>query len=118
MTWIATLLWGANLIFDTVGQLSFKASAAMAVEASGFERWKKMLSDHWIWIGISAFVMEFLFWLAFLSVVPLSQAVLVGSINILAVMAGGRICFGEKLTFRRTAAATLIAAGVALVGWG
>ncbi|HZR47184.1 MAG TPA: EamA family transporter [Candidatus Manganitrophaceae bacterium] len=118
MTWTATLLWVANLFFDTVGQLSFKASATSAEEASGLARWKKMLTNVWIWVGVSAYVMEFLFWLAFLSVVPLSQAVLLGSVNILAVMIGGRIFFGEKLTLRRTAAALLIATGVALVGWG
>lgn len=118
MTWTATLLWVANLFFDTVGQLSFKASATSAREASGVQRWKRMLASGWIWAGILAYVMEFIFWLAFLSVVPLSQAVLLGSVNILAVMIGGRIFFGEQLTLRRTAAAALIATGVALVGWG
>ncbi|HZR47219.1 MAG TPA: EamA family transporter [Candidatus Manganitrophaceae bacterium] len=118
MTWTATLLWVANLFFDTVGQLSFKASATSAEEASGFERWKRMLTNVWIWTGMISYILEFLFWLAFLSVVPLSQAVLLGSVNILAVMIGGRIFFGEKLTLRRITAASLIAAGVALVGWG
>lgn len=118
MSPLATLLWIGNLTFDTAGQLAFKAAATLGEEVGGWARWRLMLQDRWIWIGVSAFVAEFLLWLAFLSIVPLSQAVLVGSVNILAVMAGGRIFFREALTARRTAAALLVAVGVALAGWG
>ena len=63
-------------------------------------------------------VFSVLLWLAVLSLVPLSLAVLVGSIDSLAVSVGGRIVFGEALTLRRTGCISLIAVGVALVGWG
>jgi drug/metabolite transporter (DMT)-like permease len=118
MTPTATLLWMGNILFDTAGHLSFKAAATLAQELGGFKRWAAMLNDRWIWLGLAAFVMEFILWLAFLSLVPLSQAVLVGSVNILAILLGGRIFFGEKLTGGRLAGSLLIAAGVALVGWG
>lgn len=118
MTHLAVLLWIGNILFDTVGQLSFKAAAISPEGVSGFARWRRMLCNRWIWVGVSAYVAEFLLWLAFLSLVPLSQAALVGSVNILAVMFGGRILFAEQLTVWRTAAALLIAFGVALVGWG
>ncbi len=62
--------------------------------------------------------MEFLLGVAFLSLVPLSLAVLVGSVDILAVSIGGRLFFGEALTPRRTFSTILITLGVALVGWG
>jgi drug/metabolite transporter (DMT)-like permease len=114
----AVLFWIGNILFDTVGQLSIKAAAVDPESLSGFARWRRVFGNRWIWVGVSAYVTEFLLWLAFLSLVPLSQAVLVGSVNILAVMLGGRIFFAEKLTPRRTAAALLIAFGVALVGWG
>ena len=117
MSPLATLLWASNLLCDVVGQLSFKAAARTPEEAAGIERWRRMLADRWIWIGVGAFVAEFALWLAFLSIVPLSLAVLVGSADIVAVMAGGKIFFGEALTPRRALAATLIAVGVALVGW-
>lgn len=118
MTHLAMLLWIGNILFDTIGQLSFKAAAISSEGASGFARWRRMLGNRWIWVGVSAYIAEFLLWLAFLSLVPLSQAALVGSVNILAVMFGGWIFFAEKLTAWRTAAALLIASGVALVGWG
>jgi drug/metabolite transporter (DMT)-like permease len=118
MTLTATLLWMGNILFDTAGHLSFKAAATVAQELNGFKRWLAMLNDRWIWLGLAAFVVEFMLWLAFLSLVPLSQAVLVGSVNILAIMAGGRLFFGETLNNRRVAGALVIASGVALVGWG
>ena len=49
-------------------------------------------------------------------IIPLSQAVLVGSINIVVVMLAGRLLFGERLDGLRIAGMSLIAAGVALAG--
>ena len=49
-----------------------------------------MIKGFWVWVGVSAFAAEFLLWLAFLSLVPLSLAVLVGSIDSLSPM--GRSC--------------------------
>lgn len=118
MSPVATALWAANLICDTAGQLSFKAAATVDSEAQGLAHWAAMLKNRWVWVGIAAFVMEFLLWLAFLSLVPLSLAVLVGSVDILAVSIGGRIFFGEALTPRRVVSTILIALGVGLVGWG
>jgi len=119
MTALATLLWILNLICVTAGHLSLKAAATVATpDTHGFARWKAMLADVWVWIGVSAFAAEFLLWLAFLSLVPLSLAILVGSIDSLAVSLGGRIFFHEALTLRRTCSIFLIAVGVALVGWG
>ncbi len=118
MTPVATLFWALNLFFDTLGQLSFKAASIRRGEQEGIAGWRRMLTERWIWIGIGSFAAEFLLWLAFLSLVPLSLAVLVGSVNILTVMIGGRIFFGEALTPRRLGAALLIAAGMIFVGWG
>jgi len=50
--------------------------------------------------------------------VPLWQGVMVACIDILMVMLGGRIFFGERITPPRVAAISLIAIGVLLVGWG
>ena len=77
-----------------------------------------MLRDKWIWLGLLAFAFEFVIWVAFLSLVPLSIGVLLASANLIAIMIGGWILFAEKLTSRRIAAAVLITVGVALVGIG
>lgn len=118
MTALATVLWLSNLICDTVGHLAFKAAAGEGAGERGRARWCAMLASSWIWIGVVFFVANFLFWMAFLSMVPLSVAILVGSVDIFAVSLGGRIFFGEALTRRRMLSSALIAVGVALVGWG
>src|SRR5689334_23330294 len=100
MTPLATSVWVANLFCVTVGHLALKAGASVDPALGTLARWKAMLSDFWVWAGIGAFVAEFLLWLAFLSLVPLSLAVLVGSLDTLAVSIGGKMVFGEALTPR------------------
>jgi drug/metabolite transporter (DMT)-like permease len=75
-----------------------------------------MASRPWLWLGVGCYVAEFLVWLAFLSLVPLSEGVLLGCINIAAVMIAGRLFFAEKLTGLRISGILLITAGVALIG--
>lgn len=118
MTALATLLWGLEFVFSTAEHLAFKAAATAATGEHGLARWIAMAKNVWIWVGVTVFVAQVLSWLAFLSLVPLSLAVLVGSVDILAVSIGGRIFFGEALTPRRVLSAVLITVGVALAGWG
>jgi drug/metabolite transporter (DMT)-like permease len=111
-------LWLANIVLDTFGQLSFKSAASGAGLGVGVARWKAMARRPWIWCGVGCYVGEFLVWLAFLSLLPLSQGVLLGSVNIVAVMIAGRLLFNEKLSPLRTLGILLIAGGVAVVGLG
>ena len=60
--------------------------------------------------------MEFVVWLAMLSLIPLSQAVLIESITIVTVGIGGRLVFRERLDPLRVSGMLLIAVGVALAG--
>ena len=118
MTWQASLFWLANMVCDTVGQLSFKAASLSADDYDGFAHWKRLAQSPYLWLGIAAFVFEFVFWLSFLSLVPLAMGLFVGSANMIAVMVGGRLLFGETITAWRAGAIGLIAVGVMLVGWG
>lgn len=116
MSTTVVVLWLVNILLDTFGQLSFKAAAAQPDLGEGLARWKIMLRRPWIWSGVGCYVGEFLVWLAFLSLVPLSEGVLLGSINIVAVMIAGRFLFAEKFSPLRTLGILLIAGGVAVVG--
>ena len=118
MSTTVAALWLLNILLDTFGQLSFKAAAAGPNLGEGLARWRAMARRPWIWCGIGCYVGEFLVWLAFLSLVTLSEGVLLGSINIVAVMIAGRLLFNEKLSPLRTLGILLIAAGVAVVGLG
>lgn len=109
-------LWSANIVLDTVGQLAFKAAAVGAPKAG--PRWRSLARQPYLWLGLACYVGEFVAWIAFLSLVPLSEGVLLGSINIVAVMIAGRLLFTERLTRMRVCGILLVAAGVALVGVG
>ncbi|HVI56457.1 MAG TPA: EamA family transporter [Luteibacter sp.] len=111
-------LWIANVVLDTGGQLAFKAAAGDDRAGDGLARWRYMLARPWIWTGIGCYVAEFVVWIAFLSLVPLSEGVLLGSINIVAIMIAGRFLFRERLSPLRVTGILLVAAGVAIVGAG
>ena len=111
-------LWFANMATDTVGHTAFKAAACEGQNLSGFAHWKYMASRPWIWVGVFAYVGEFLIWLAFLSQVDLSVGVMLGSFNIVVIMLVGRILFREMLTGWRVAGILLITCGVIVVGLG
>ncbi|KGI77755.1 EamA family transporter [Oleiagrimonas soli] len=111
-------LWLLTVVFDTVGQLSFKAAAGDPEAGDGLARWKHMLARPWLWLGGACYVFEFLAWIAFLTLVPLGRGLLLGCINIVAIMLAGRWLFGERLTRMRVTGILLITIGVALVGAG
>ena len=116
MSGLVVGLWLLNVVLDTVGQLSFKAAAGDPDAGDGIARWRHMAARPWIWLGVAAYVVEFLVWIAFLSLVPLSEGVLLGSINIVVIMLAGRWLFREKLTPLRVTGISLITLGVAVVG--
>ncbi len=111
-----TLLWLINIALDTLGQISFKQGAVAPNDAAGIRFWLNTLNNNWIRTGIACYVVEFLVWLAFLSLVPLSEGVALASINIVTVMIAGRIFLKEPLTRLRLLGIALVASGVAVVG--
>jgi drug/metabolite transporter (DMT)-like permease len=115
---LALTLWLANVLLGTCGQLVFKATAGDKRAGDGLARWRYMFARPWIWVGIGCYVVEFVVWVAFLSLVPLSEGVLLGSVNIVAIMIGGRFLFNERLSPLRLTGVLLVAAGVAIVGAG
>ncbi len=115
MTSTAVILWILNIVLDTTGHLAFKAVATVE-HTTELERWKKMLALPKMWLGIVCFVFEFLAWLALLSLIPLSLALIIGTMNIVAVMLAGKVLFAEQLDGMRIAGMSFIVIGVALAG--
>ncbi len=110
------LLWMLNILSDTVGQLAFKAGTQAERTHEGARYLLEVMRNRWIWLGIGCYLFEFFLWLGFLSLVPLSDGVLLGSINIVAVMLAGRVFFGERLIPYKLVGIALVSGGVALVG--
>ena len=118
MSEVVVFLWLTNILLDTAGQLSFKAAAADGHAGELAGRWRHMLKCRWLWVGIICYVFEFVLWIAFLSMVPLGRGVLLGSINIVAIMLAGRYLFHERLGAWHYAGIGLVTVGVAIVGSG
>ena len=117
MTWLMITLWIANAAFDTIGQIAFKYAATVQQEGqSMLAYWQGLLKNLWLWVGILSYVLEFFLWLAFLTLVPLSQGVLLASLNIITIMLAGRLLFNEKLVPLRIIGITFVLAGVIVVG--
>ncbi|MFZ4834037.1 EamA family transporter [Rouxiella sp. Mn2063] len=116
MSQLTLILWVLNILTDTAGQLAFKAAAQNGVGYSGLAQWRQMMCHPWLWIGMGSYVLEFVVWLAFLSLVPLSLGMMLGSINIVVIMIGGRLFFKEVLSPWSLLGIVLIACGVAVVG--
>lgn len=117
MSSIAILIWVINVTLDTVGHVALKfAAVSNAEETTELGRWKFMLGSLSLWVGIVCFCLEFLVWLAFLSVLSLSQGVLLGAINMVSIVIAGRIIFKEKLDHMRLLGMVLITLGVIFVG--
>lgn len=118
MTPLVIALWIGNVVLDSGGQLAFKAAASESPPGDTAGHWRFMARRPWIWLGIGCYVAEFMAWLAFLSLVPLSDGVMLGSINIVALMLAGRWLFGERLSGLRVAGMLLVCVGVGVVGAG
>jgi drug/metabolite transporter (DMT)-like permease len=118
MSFSAAVLWLINLLLDTTGHLCLKAASKHAHGAEGARYWGHLPRQPALWAGLAAFACEFLAWLAFLTLVPLSTAVMVSCLNLAGVVVGGRLFFQETMTGPRALAVLLIVSGVGLVAWG
>jgi drug/metabolite transporter (DMT)-like permease len=116
MSKLAVCVWVASVLLDSIGRLALKSAAVSSPIDSEWQRWKRMLRSPPLWAGIVCFCLEFIVWLALVSLIPLSQAILIGSINIVVVALAGRVIFRERLDAARISGIALIAIGVALAG--
>lgn len=116
MSNVAVCVWIASVLLDTGGRLALKSAATIGEGELISRRWKLMLRSPALCTGVVCFCLEFVVWLALLSLIPLSQAILIGSINIVVVALAGRVVFRERLDALRIGGITLVTIGVALAG--
>ena len=111
------IFWILNIITDTAGQLAFKAGADDENHHVGLRYFLQILRNKCVIMGIFCYAFEFFLWLGFLSLVPLSDGVLLGSFNIVVILFAGRYFFNEKMTKLKIMGIILITLGVTLVGY-
>lgn len=116
MSTLVLMLWLLNIIADTVGQLSFKAGALTENHYRNLKYYLNILCNRWVLLGIICYIFEFFLWLGFLSIIPLSNGVLLGSFNIVVVTLAGRYFFQETISYQKLLGVILVTAGVIIVG--
>lgn len=118
MTATIAILFALSVVCDVGGQLAFKLGADRLPDArdAGARRFAlRLVGEPWLIFGLAIYAVEFLLWTRILTLVPLSIAFPVASLNILGVTLASRIWLGEAIAPRQYAGAVLVTAGVALV---
>lgn len=107
----------ASVLCDVTGQLCFK-KGARALEGAAGASFFALFLQPWVLAGIAVYAVEIIVWLRILSLVPLSIAFPIASLNYLAITLASRVLLGERVTAHRWAGAALVTAGVVLVAQG
>lgn len=119
MTLAIFALTALTVLLDVVGQLAFKLGLdALPELAGGFNLpgfCRQLLHAPLLWAGIGTYVVEFVTWLAVLSMAPLSLVFPAAALSYCGVVLGGRLVLKEHISPRRWLGTMLITAGVMLV---
>ncbi|MDE2058129.1 MAG: EamA family transporter [candidate division NC10 bacterium] len=103
---------------EAVGQLCFKRAANHAHGSARLSAIRKVFARYeWIGAGIGCFGVEWGFWTIALTLLPVSVAQPMASVELVVVTLLSRSFLKEKVSPRRWAGIGLILAGVCLVGF-
>lgn len=110
----------ASILCDVAGQLCFKAGARKLESAAGRSSSGALalFGEPRVLAGIAIYAVEIVVWIRILSLVPLSVAFPIASLNYLAITLASRLWLGEQVSAHRWAGAALVTAGVVLVAQG
>lgn len=115
---IGVLLVLIAVACEAVGQLCFKQAANHARGSSRFSAVRKAFAkSEWVGAGVGCFGVEWGFWTIALTLLPVSVAQPMASIELVVVALLSRSFLQETVSPRRWAGIGLILAGVCLVGF-
>ena len=110
--------FAASIACDVAGQLCFKRGAHSGDDSGAPASLLAPLMNIWVLGGVAVYAVEIVVWVRILSLVPLSVAFPIASLNFLAITLASRWWLGEAVSVRRWAGAALVTAGVVLVAQG
>lgn len=101
------------MMFDTLGQISFKLSATAAepLEASFDWLWR-IFSHPFVYFAILGYVGAFFTWMTLLRRAPVGPAFAASHLEVVTVMIASVIIFGETISFAHFTGALFIVAGI------
>lgn len=105
--------FGILLLFDTLGQTSFKLAAIAAEPLEmGIEWIIRVFTNPWIYVAIIAYIATFFAWMTLLKHAPVGPAFAAAHMEVVTVMIVSVWVFNDAITWPRLIGAILIITGI------
>lgn len=105
--------FGILLIFDTLGQTSFKLAATAAEPLAMNMDWVvRVFTNVWVYVAIFGYIVTFLAWMTLLRHAPVGPAFAAAHMEVVTVMIVSIWLFNDHITFGRFLGALLIVVGI------
>lgn len=105
--------FGVLLLFDTLGQTSFKLAAIAAEPLEmGIEWIIRVFTNPWIYVAIIAYIATFFAWMTLLKHAPVGPAFAAAHMEVVTVMIVSVWVFNDSITWPRLIGAILIITGI------
>lgn len=106
------------LLFDTIGQSSFKLTAIHAQPLEASVQWIiRVFTQPWIYIAILGYIGAFFTWMALLKKAPVGPAFAASHLEVVTVMLVSAFLFHEDITLIRILGAVFIVAGIVFLAF-
>ncbi|MCO6505067.1 MAG: EamA family transporter [Snodgrassella sp.] len=106
------------LLFDTIGQSSFKLTAIHAQPLEASVQWIiRVFTQPWVYIAILGYIGAFFTWMALLKKAPVGPAFAASHLEVVTVMLVSAFLFHEDITLIRTLGAVFIVAGIVFLAF-
>ena len=105
--------FGILLLFDTLGQTSFKLAATAAEPLAMSMDWVvRVFTNVWVYVAIFGYIVTFLAWMTLLRHAPVGPAFAAAHMEVVTVMIVSIWLFNDHITFGRFLGALLIVVGI------
>lgn len=105
--------FGILLLFDTLGQTSFKLAATAAEPLAMSMEWVvRVFTNVWVYVAIFGYIVTFLAWMTLLRHAPVGPAFAAAHMEVVTVMIVSIWLFNDHITLGRFLGALLIVIGI------
>jgi drug/metabolite transporter (DMT)-like permease len=106
------------LLFDTIGQSSFKLTAIHAQPLEASVQWIiRVFTQPWVYIAILGYIGAFFTWMTLLKKAPVGPAFAASHLEVVTVMLVSAFLFHEDITLIRTLGAIFIVVGIVFLAF-
>ncbi|MCL1886702.1 MAG: EamA family transporter [Betaproteobacteria bacterium] len=101
------------MLFDTIGQVSFKLTAIHAEPLEFSWQWIiRVFTNYWVYTAIAGYIGAFFTWMTLLKRAPVGPAFAASHLEVVTVMIASIWVFNEGITWPRFLGALLIVSGI------